>query len=679
MDTMAVRSLCFARRRTAGGLLLLALLYTLFNSVKPLHLDDTAYSYYAAQIVKQPLDPYGFEVFWYDRPEPANDVLAPLALPYWLALGLRLFGERMFLIKLWLLPFSFLFTISLYALFRRFAGRFELMLVAFTLFSPTFLPSLNLMLDVPALALALASVALLCAACERRSLLLPSPTQLNPSPPIQDLWRGRGVRGEGAEASLTPPFHPPPLSSAISPGQRTKGLRAGERGESERPPRWRYGSAPLAALAGLVAGVGMETKYTALLAPATMVLYAVLVRRVRLGLLAAMTAVLLFVGCELVLALYQGESHFLHHLQENPATLKDKLRLTLPLLMLLGGSVPALGLLALAALRVSSRTVALVGAAFVAGLLLLALVPACSTNFSWQVGDLQGRLRVVDGILGAFGVVVLVSLFAVARRLCRGLHPSRLAHKLARYPVEWFLVLWLLLEIGGFFALSPFPAVRRIMGVTVVATLLCGRLAARTLRSPAGVRQLHAVTLFGILLGLMFFGVDFLEAQAEQFGAEGAAHLLIGRREGRVWYVGHWGFQFYAEKAGMIPVIPEESRLQPGDWLVIPDSPIARQRMDLNTAPIQLVYTVEVRDPIPLRTFPCYYSGRMPLEHLEGPRVRVRLYRITADFTPDLEPLPPRRPVRLFRPYGWARDGLGQKPLHGCLLLAPDERRRHNE
>src|ERR1051326_1126515 len=99
----------------------LALLYTLLNCAKPLHIDDPAHYYYAEQISRHPLDPYGFSLCWYQVPEPANHILTPLVADYWWAFALRLFGERPWLWKLWLLPFSLLFVGSLYVLFRRLA------------------------------------------------------------------------------------------------------------------------------------------------------------------------------------------------------------------------------------------------------------------------------------------------------------------------------------------------------------------------------------------------------------------------------------------------------------------------------------------------------------------------------------------------------------------------------
>src|SRR5215470_12642993 len=87
----------------------LAGIFTVLNAFKPLHIDDAAYYYYAAQMADQPLDPYGFDIFWYSEPQPANTVLAPPLLPYWWSLAIRLFGINLFLWKIWLFPFAWLF------------------------------------------------------------------------------------------------------------------------------------------------------------------------------------------------------------------------------------------------------------------------------------------------------------------------------------------------------------------------------------------------------------------------------------------------------------------------------------------------------------------------------------------------------------------------------------------
>src|SRR5947209_2326907 len=89
-------------------LLLLVVLHTLLASLKPIHIDDAANYYYAKQIAAHPLDPFGFEILWYESPEPANHVLTPPVMVYWWALGIKLFGDQPILWKLWLLPFTLL-------------------------------------------------------------------------------------------------------------------------------------------------------------------------------------------------------------------------------------------------------------------------------------------------------------------------------------------------------------------------------------------------------------------------------------------------------------------------------------------------------------------------------------------------------------------------------------------
>ena len=59
--------------------LLLALAVTLANAAKPVVIDDTAYLAFAAHVAAHPLDPYGFELFWYDAPEPAMDAVVKAA------------------------------------------------------------------------------------------------------------------------------------------------------------------------------------------------------------------------------------------------------------------------------------------------------------------------------------------------------------------------------------------------------------------------------------------------------------------------------------------------------------------------------------------------------------------------------------------------------------------------
>jgi hypothetical protein len=576
---------------SAKWLVGLACLWTALNCAKPLFIDDGAYHYYAAQIAQHPLDPYGFAVFWWSCPEPANEVLAPPLVPYWWSLAIRLFGEQPVLWKLWLFPFNLSFVFVVHALFRRFARGLEMPLVWLTVLSPTFLPSLNLMLDVPALALALAAVWLFLHACDRDSVTL-------------------------------------------------------------------------AALSGLLAGCAMEAKYTSLLAPAAMLLFALTHGKLRLWPAAVVLAVQLFASWELLTALLYGRSHFLYA-ADNGVPLLERLllkaNLLLPLLGVLGGIAAPLALLGLAALRVPRGGIILTGILFLCGYLLVACLGVDFTArahleaLPLAPDDVPVASFALDLIVfGIMGLVVAAVLLTAAGRLAPGVgrHVAWVA-RWSAYRSEIFLLLWLALEVAGYFALTPFPAVRRVMGLIIVGTLLVGHLAARTCRSPEGRRLVRCISAYGIALGLGFAALDLCEAWTEAQAAEAAAALVRGQG-GSTWFVGHWGFQYYAERAGMRPVVtlyragarwyepdggpiplPPPSQLRKGDWLVVPDARLTQQPMVLDERYLEPVYGLFFADPIPLQTVMCFYAGSTPLEHRsELTRLDITIYRVTADFEP---------------------------------------------
>lgn len=518
----------------------LAILFTLLNAVKPLHIDDTAYYFYASQIAEHPFDPYGFDIHWYDFPLPARDVLAPPVLLYWWAAGLKLFGDQPLLWKAWLFPFSLLLVFALHSLLRRFTPGREIPLLCMAVFSPTVLPSFNLMLDVPTLALALAALALFIRSVERDS-----------------------------------------VGTAI--------------------------------LAGLVAGVATETKYTGLLAPCVLLLFAGVHRRWRWGLLAAAVAAVVFLSVEGLIAVAYGESHFLHHWRANAGSVRRPLHLGWPLIGILGGTASAVGLLALAALGASRRVVLGLAAAFGLGLLFLAVVPEASSVLWREGGSGKSLLTLNQLVVGPAGLIVCGALAAAAWRLGR-----------EGSAINRFLVLWLLLELAGYFILTPFAAARRVLGLAVVGTLLAGRLATLT-----GRRALGDVAVVGVLLGLGFYAVDFRDAATEQAAVEGAADWVRERDGGRIWFVGHWGFQFYGQRAGLVPLLPTDERPQPGEWVISPDSRVTQQPWYAGRGRAEVVTTLDWHDGLGLRTVPCYYGGNTPLEHHEGPRVRVTIYRVS--------------------------------------------------
>lgn len=545
----------------------LAALVTLANAIKPVTVDDTAYLLYARHIAENPLDPYGFTVFWWARPEPAMNVLCPPVVPYWLAVGIRLFGESPALLKLWLFPFVLVLAYSLRALLVRFARGTGTFMLPLLMLSPAVLPTLNLMLDIPATALALAAVALF--------------------------------------------------------------VRAAERADGR-----------IAALAGLVAALAMQSKYTALVVPAVFAWYGLTHRQTRVTLVAVGVCVGAFGAWELAMHAQYGESHFWHHARGGagaPPTgasrvvsiLDGKREIIPPLAGQFGCLGVGVGLAAWSLLR-GPRPV-LLALVWGAGFILIATVPrhwialngdTTAATVFWQMG----------GWVWLAGIALCAAVLLVRVRTGAAPRWSRGA---------WFLAGWFALEVVACVVLTPFPAARRVIGITLVGGILVARLASRLRRSDRARISPNWVVAVGIGAGVAVAGIDTLDASPEKLCAERAAVMIRDRpREATAWYVGHWGFQYYCERAGMQPLIAGETVARAGDFLVLPVPPDGGFHrpyagFDIHPPPEDIAEVVGeaiCNDWLSARTVPNFYGGLDPVSPRDHPRLRVRVYRLRDDW-----------------------------------------------
>ena len=217
--------------------------------------------------------------------------------------------------------------------------------------------------------------------------------------------------------------------------------------------------------------------------------------------------------------------------------------------------------------------------------------------------------------------------------------------KLARYflwmgPLAARIVVgWVLLELAGYFAITPFPAARRVIGVTIALGILAARVVSRMSHVNPDRRPPKWVLPFGIAVGVLVVALDTFDAFPEKTLANKAAETL--REEAptsTVWFVGHWGFQYYCERAGATMIVPGQTVLQPNDMLVLPLHPDDDDfhRPHIGQIPIRppedyatLVEVLEVDDALAARTIPNFYGGNNPIEGRNGPRMRVGLFRVT--------------------------------------------------
>jgi hypothetical protein len=532
----------------------LAVMVTLANAVKPVLVDDTAYVAFARQAAAHPLDPYGGTIYWYADADRKMEILAPPVLPYWLGLGLRLFGDHPWALKLWLFPFVLLLAWSLRELLRRFARGTEPVMLPLLMFSPAILPAVNLMLDVPAVALGLAAVALFVRAVDRDSVIL-------------------------------------------------------------------------AAAAAVVAALAMQTKYTALLVPPVLGWCAVCRRQVGLGVLVALASIGAFALWEMFIALkYDGQSHFLYHAARQGG---DKPNLLPPLAAYLGCLAVGIGLYAGRAVGWPRWVLAVSAGLWVVGVGVVAVLPHQATVI------VHGKLALAAVVWRTAGAIVLLSAGAWAVillfRLRRRVGPRWSADSL-------FLVGWVVLELVGYFVLTPFPAARRVIGPTVALGLLAARLVSRVSRARPDRKPPAWVLPFGAAVGFFVAGVDLYDAQPEkQLAGQAAAWVRANDPGAKVWFAGHWGFQFYCEREGMQPLLPTVS-VAVGDYLVLPAFPDDKQfyRPDsengLRSPPEGLDVKAEAEfawdDRMSAQTIPNFYGGDSPVIGRDHPRLRIVVYRV---------------------------------------------------
>jgi hypothetical protein len=174
---------------------------------------------------------------------------------------------------------------------------------------------------------------------------------------------------------------------------------------------------------------------------------------------------------------------------------------------------------------------------------------------------------------GAAGAFALMSLVIASRSRP---HANRNAAELGLACDESFLWIWAGLVIAfGVFA-TPFLAVRHLLpGVPPLVWLMLRRLQ----ESFPEAQRAWAHGVLGFTVAASSIG-GFLVAKADYDFAGWYRHLAldvasrtvaVAKDQGiTVWYTGHWGWAYYAERAGAKPYIPSESHMVAGDYLLLP-------------------------------------------------------------------------------------------------------------
>jgi len=140
---------------------------------KAFHIDDPLFLWMAQQIVKHPVDPYGFSVNWASFPEPIwQQMQNPPLCSYFIAAVASVVGWSEIALHFAFLFWATMSVLGTFAVARRFC-REPFLATLLTLFTPVFLVSgTNVMCDVMLLAFWIWSIELWLAGLERNRMLL---------------------------------------------------------------------------------------------------------------------------------------------------------------------------------------------------------------------------------------------------------------------------------------------------------------------------------------------------------------------------------------------------------------------------------------------------------------------------------------------------------------------------
>lgn len=319
-------------------------------------------------------------------------------------------------------------------------------------------------------------------------------------------------------------------------------------------------------LGALLAGVAFIVKYTAGLGVVTLVLYAILVvqgdeRRRALGDL--WPAVLAPAAWSLLTLATHERNHILDALavgggglDPNPGWFFHR-GIALMTFVAAAGVVPVVQ--ALATLRAR-------GAVMVAGAaVLIGLAAAIATPWVWSPRGLPDGAVLVVGILVAAGALAMIVAFREG---------------IASVDRDgWFLAAWLGIQVLYLWLWSWTIAARFVLPMLPPLALLLARaLGARPAsvgepqppvsgRSHASVLAVSALVALAVSVPVLLadgYAGEFYRRALPQIAAQ-------ARSEGRAGYfVGAWGFQHYAERAGLTKLNVDAPRLPAGAILLQP-------------------------------------------------------------------------------------------------------------
>jgi hypothetical protein len=487
-------------------ILILWVICTVFNLTKAVHIDDTVHLLVAQQIYSHPLSPYSGMLNWSDGAGPTHSIAQPPLLPYLFAAGL--------LVSNWdeLIPHCIiaLFTLGVIIYFFKItqlvACKSPLYVLSLFVLGPAFIPSQNLMTDVPSLFFWLVFFWLLMSSTE--------------------------------------------ISNKIR--------------------KFIY--------VGLVAGVACLMKYiSAVLLPIFVII--TLIKKPREFLLIFTVPFLILMFWMLFSYLDYGGLHVFSKITLPNS--QDLLHRACNYMVCLGGLAPFSLLLIPALFKDRWALLAVIA------LLLIGYIFYPISFLSTGKVALHQKL-----LICSFWLNGIFTFFATLIILFRQAEKSSIISFLRSQ--QFLFYCWIL---GNFFfviTFAPFVATRHVFLALAAIVIVIGRYAVPATSSFFRSFALVLTLALGFSLAVSDWSyANLYRHMAKQIRSE------LG--DERIVTVGHWGWQWYAEKAGMVIYDMYRTEIKAGDFMVVPFNIHRQVILPEQMARLEQIETIEI--PASFRTF----------------------------------------------------------------------------
>ena len=187
---------------------------------------------------------------------------------------------------------------------------------------------------------------------------------------------------------------------------------------------------------------------------------------------------------------------------------------------------------------------------------------------------------------------------------------------------SWILLAWFVGSAAFIILFAPFLAVRHLLPVLPVILLLLGR----HILPVVGVGWRGVGLAATVTLGMALAVSDWVHADV--YRAEAGKLASVWAAKGRLWYAGHWGWQWYASQAGMMQYDMNDHALREGDYVIIPEVVSCRiapedihrlhriDRVTMAAGPATTLRTITAR---PYGGYYYFGNGRLPWNIVDEP------------------------------------------------------------